>query len=190
MNEYLLTSIINTIFFVLIIPMIGYVIGFVIKVLVSFIAKIFGRGFALFVANYLSFVGVVHHELSHALFAFVSGAKINKISLFHPEGQSLGKVELTPRGNFITRSIQLTLSAIAPVVMGTVTEYLLFTYAWPSLTEFWQKILLIYIMVSIFLHMTMSSADIKNALKGLPFCALIIFVVVYFTGFNIVPISF
>lgn len=189
MNEYLIYSLINTLLLVLIIPIIGYLIGILIKSFVRFIASIAGRGFALFVANYLTFVGVAHHELSHALFGFISGAKITKISLFHPEGQSLGKVEMIPRGNFVTKSMQLTLSSIAPVVMGTVTEFLLYQYVWSNISIIWQKIILVYVMISIFLHMTMSSADIKNALKGLPICALIIFAVVYLTGFNILPFT-
>ena len=193
MNNFLtdrfIYSAINSLVLVLVIPIMGYIINVIKMLVIRMISKVLGQKFALFIANYLSFIGVVHHELSHALFGLITGAKIHKVSIFHPEGDSLGKVEMSPRGNFIVRAVQLTMAAIAPVVMGTVTEYLLYRYAWPALAELWQKIILVYIMISVFLHMTMSNADIKNAVKGLPICFLIIFVVVYLTNFNIMPFT-
>lgn len=179
----------NTIILVLIIPCIGYLINLLKSLIVKGVAKVFGRGFAIFVGNYLTFPGVVHHELSHALFALITGAKVHSVHLFHPEGNTLGKVEMSPRGNFIFSSIQMTMAAIAPVVMGTVTEFLLYRFAWPALPEIWQKAILVYVMLSIFLHMTMSKADIKNGLKGVPICFLIIFVIVALTNFNIIPFT-
>lgn len=187
LTERMVYGLLNALLIVLVIPIVGYIINIITRFLVKIISNFFGRGFALFVANYLSFIGVMHHELSHALFALLTGAKVNNISLFHPEGESLGKVEMSPRGNFLIRSIQLTMAAIAPVVMGTVTEYLLYRFAIPWASEIWQQVLVIYVMVSIFLHMTMSKPDIKNALKGLPICFIIIFLVIYVTGFNILP---
>ena len=63
---------------IIIIPLIGMIINFIVTIILSRIIR--GKLY-LFVANTLTFPGVMYHELSHALFAFITGAKIEKISM-------------------------------------------------------------------------------------------------------------
>lgn len=60
----------------------------------------------------LTYIGVIHHELSHAFLAILTGAKVLKISLAKKgtvhNGQ-LGSVTFAPRGPKVIRNIQCTL---------------------------------------------------------------------------------
>lgn len=141
--------------------------------------------------NYLTFPGVVHHELSHALFAFLTGAKVTEIKLFrihHKDGR-LGYVSYAPRGNFIMMSIQKVLSSVAPIVMGFVSCSLLYLYARPALEDsLWQTALLYYALVSIILHMSLSKQDIKVMKSGILVVILGMTIGFYVFGFNLIEI--
>ena len=100
--NYLLTALILT----FAIPGAGVVIEQFVKLLYSVTAAFLGDSFTYFIFNRLTFIGVFHHELSHALLATVTGAKVTKIVFFHPDGDRLGYVEYVTRGNIIMRSIQ------------------------------------------------------------------------------------
>lgn len=180
--------ILNTLQIMLVIPILGVTIGYLEKIAGNFIARHIGVKSALFIINKLTFVGVMHHELSHALFAFVSGAKIKEINLFKPQGNSLGSVQIVPRGNKILKSIQLTLTAIAPVVTGIISMCTIAYFLSMNIENMlvWQIILIAYLFISIFFHSTMSTADLKCAINGLPVCTLIIFIVELITRFNLV----
>lgn len=184
----MMQALINTIIIILMIPLIGIIINWITDNIIRFIYRHFGRLVTLFIANYLTFIGTVHHELAHAIFAFCTGAKIIKIDLFYPAGHTLGKVIFKPRGNVITKSIQLTMSAIAPVILGCITEYFLISYITANSLSGIASFVIYYLIISILLHMTMSKQDIENALKGLPICTIIIYVIVYATKFNIFAI--
>lgn len=184
--ELILQAIINTCIIVMIIPVFGLVLNFVNNKLLQVLAEMFGRAITMFIGNYLTFIGTVHHELSHALFAFCTGAKVIKIDLFHPDGYSLGKVIFCPRGNKIMQSIQLTMASIAPVVTGCISEYLLLKYLSANDVTGWLLWIIYYLIISILLHMTLSKSDIKNGLKGLPICMVIIFIVCIVFNINIV----
>ena len=141
--------------------------------------------------NYLTFPGVVHHELSHALFAFLTGAKVTEIKLFrihHKDGR-LGYVSYAPRGNFIMMSIQKVLSSVAPIVMGFISCSLLYLYARPALEDsLWQTALLYYGLVSIILHMSLSKQDIKVMKSGILVVILGMTVGFYAFGFDLIEI--
>jgi len=185
MNERLTVALISTAIIIFIIPLIGLIIDGISKCIAKALAKTVGVSMTLFVMNYLTFIGTVHHELSHALYGFITGAKIIKIELFKPTGTTLGQVKLVPRGNAVLRSFQLCMSAIAPTVQGLITECLLLKF-FPAQSEIiW---LIVYVIVSIFIHMTMSIQDIKSALKGLPVCALLIYAICFAFNINIVSI--
>lgn len=178
----------GTILILLVVPCIGFINDWLINIIIRRMYYIFGSTLTKFIANYLTFIGTVHHELSHAIIAFCTGAKVTKIELFYPSGPTLGKVSFIPRGNRITKSIQLTLSAIAPVILGCVTEYLLIKYAIANSTGIITTVIIYYLILSIFLHMTMSKQDIKNAIKGLPICTLLIFGVLFTMKVNILSL--
>ena len=184
----MIEALINTVQILLVIPILGMTLGYLEKIVGNFIAKHIGVKCALFIMNKLTFVGVAHHELSHALFAFISGAKIREINLFKPQGNSLGSVQIVPRGNKILKSIQLTLTAIAPVVTGIISMCTIayFVSINIEIMLVWQIILIAYLFISIFFHSTMSTADLKCAIKGLPVCACILLVIVAITDFSLI----
>lgn len=182
------SALVNTVIIMMIIPIIGIIINWITDKTIRFIYKHCGRLVTLLIANYLTFVGTMHHELSHAIFAFCTGAKIIKIDLFYPEGHTLGKVIFKPRGNTITKSIQLTMSAIAPVVLGCITEYFLISYVSANSLNGIASFIIYYLIISILLHMTMSKQDIKNAIRGLPICTIIVYCIIFATKFNILTL--
>ena len=128
--------------------------------------------------NYLFFPGVMLHELSHALLAFLTGAKITEIALFKREGDALGHVSFINRGNFFVQSLQNTFASAAPMFCGAVVVYACY-YGITQTELLWLKILLGYIGVSMFYHMTMSPADIRIYLRGLPVFIAIVFIVTF-----------
>ena len=127
-------------------------------------------------------LGTVIHELSHATFAFFTGAKVNKITLI-PHGTTLGSVEYTPRGNKFVKGIQQSLSAIAPTLVGTALLYLMFSQVHPLLTEAWHYVLFYYLALSILFHMDLSLQDLRNFFSGiLPFLGLTFLCMLLFFG--------
>ena len=148
-----------------IIPAFGIVMGLIRKIIYR-ILSIISPGFAFMVANYLTFPGVMHHELSHAFFGFITGAKIRKINLFKPQGMSLGNVEIVYRGPWLFRCIQGCLSAVGPVVMGVITSVLTYIYVLPNIESASVTLLIYYLLFSIIMHMTMSPSDMICFLKG------------------------
>ena len=65
-------------------------------VFVQFIVHVFDTVIANVICNYITMPGVVHHELSHAVAAFIFGAKIKKIRIL-PNKDSLGEVFIQPQ---------------------------------------------------------------------------------------------
>lgn len=174
---------------VLLVLLAAICLGFIFSYIRNFAAS--HNPFGANLINYLTFPGVVHHELSHALFAFLTGAKVTEIKLFrihHKDGR-LGYVSYAPRGNFITMSIQKVLSSIAPIVMGFISCSLLYLYARPELEDIlWQTVLLYYLMVSIILHMSLSKQDIKVMKSGILVVILGMTIGFYAFGFNLIEI--
>ena len=188
MTERLIDAAISAGIIILIVPVVGLLIDFITEEVAKSMAKSIGVSVTIFILDYLTFIGTVHHELSHALYALITGAKVTKVEIFKPTGNRLGCVEFSPRGNWITKSLQLTLSAVAPTVQGFVSEVLLFKLITWLQGPLWLKIVIGYVMASIFIHMTMSSADVKAAWKGLPFVALLIFIICFAFGVDLLAI--
>ncbi len=177
----------------LLIPAIIFSLGMVAEaignVISGIVALAFGGKVAFFIRNRLTFPGTVHHELSHALFALISGAKVTKVELFHVRGEQLGCVEFYPRGNAFSKSLQMAFASIAPVVCGTASMCLLYWLWRFRCGELWQYILVGYLGTSIFLHMNMSGQDIRNALRGMPFTMLLCYLIFLLTGINMLPVG-
>lgn len=174
----------------LLVPAVVFAVGLIVEWIgngiTSVLAWILGPRVAFFIRNRLTFVGTMHHELAHALFAIISGAKVTKIELFHVRGDQLGCVEFYPRGNGFLRAIQMTLSSIAPVVCGGVSLCVL-SWVWRYQCVLqWHYIVTGYFMISIFFHMNMSSQDVKNALRGMPLTMVICYLVFYITKIQII----
>lgn len=151
-----------------------------------------GMGYRLFVSP-----GVILHELSHALFCIITGAKIKSISLFDKEG---GSVEHEPSKIPIIGPI---LISIAPFAAGVAAIYFLST--WLGMKEYdlnivafkYQDLLtyfknlffainltdyknwvILYLALSVAVTMTPSKQDMKNI--AVPTILLILLAVAMF----------
>lgn len=133
-----------------------------------------------------TFLGVFHHELAHAFLAAITGAKITSITLFrisHKDGK-LGEVKYNPRGMKVTQAIQVVLSSIAPMIMGAITLWLLGAFVFAKLALV-GRIIVGYLMFSIFLHMSLSKQDIKNILGKMGYLLILLFIVFFVFNINI-----
>ena len=180
-HMYIKESIILAVGFVIIVPLIGFLVKILVTgVLRTILCTVNRSGkLYLFFANRLTFMGVVWHELSHALFAFVTGAKVEEISLYHKEGDHLGHVKFRPRGIWIARCIQLSLSACAPVIMGLVALFGIYCFLTGMELPVWGVFVAGYLFVSIMVHMDMSPEDLKAYVKGVPFFFALFFIITY-----------
>ncbi len=153
----------------------GRIIDFLMDLLLGVMRSLIGSTLTGFFANAVTFIGVVHHELAHAVFAVLTGAKVTKIKFFTlTGGDALGYVTFIPRGNMFLQAVQLTMSSVAPVYAGAFTVCMMYRVIPFSGLSVWQKVLYLYIMISIVMHMRLSGADIRNALRGLPICILLL----------------
>lgn len=181
------TLLLHSFISVLIILLLGICLGFFFSFIRNFAAKHNPLGANLI--NYITFVGVMHHELSHALLAFLSGAKVTDIKLFriHHNDGALGYVAYAPRGNFILQSIQKVVTSIAPIICGCISSSLLWFYVRPMVLEnIWSICLFYYVLVSIILHMSLSKQDIKVMKGGLLVVFILMTILFYFIDFDFV----
>ena len=164
------------------IPFIVIAVGFFIQLVGEALGQIVGMALAPVVAqgliNYVFFPGVMIHELAHAFFAVITGAKVTEIALFKVEDGALGHVNFKNRGNILLVSLQNVFISSAPMFVGAAV--VIGCGLWLSVLPagyIWLKILIWYLMISMFFHMTMSSADIKVYIKGVPLFIVILFLI-------------
>ena len=164
----------------ILLPFVVIAAGFIINYLgyaIAFLVGLFIDPMIVFgIINYLFFPGVMLHELSHALMAFLTGAKVTEMALFKRDEDSLGHVSFINRGNIFLVSLQNIFASAAPMFCGAAIVYGCY-YGVTHLTILWLRILLGYIGVSMFFHMTMSVQDIKIYIKGVPIFMGLIFVI-------------
>ncbi|MBO5552079.1 MAG: hypothetical protein J5966_08985, partial [Lachnospiraceae bacterium] len=160
-ENIILRSLVETLLIFALILALGCAVALINWVLSWVFAMIIGSIPTFLLMNFVTYPGTVHHELSHALLIFLTGGRLRKICLV-PSPTTLGHVEFNTRGNIFFRSLQLSLSAVAPVLCGLVTEVLLFTYVYPNVGLTWQKVLFFYLAISIFVHLTLSIQDLIN----------------------------
>lgn len=160
---------------------IGWLIGLGIICIDKALAQVVDARKRSFIMNKLTFIGVVHHELAHAITFFLTGAKIVRIELFKPDRRSghLGEVEVIPRGSIFQKSVQRTLGAVAPVFFGIADIALLMSIVKNYELFDWLEAFIYYVMLSIFIHMELSPADVKIAIKGLPITYTLLVIVVF-----------
>ena len=164
-------------FFVIII---GRLIDKLDNFLINKMASVTGRGIARFILNRVLFMGTVFHELSHALFAKISGAKVTKIRCFVLFSKdTLGYVSFTPQGNPASQAMQSCLTSCAPVLTAFVTvplfSYLALTYS----GGFLWNLVFGYCAISALCHASMSDVDLdlykKGAICVYPMLVLLVF---------------
>ena len=167
-------------------PLIGWIIHKFGILEYRLFRSLIGKHLASFLCNRLTFPGVIVHELSHAVMATITGAKVTGISFFDLFRGSLGHVSLVFRGNAFIKSLQKVFSSSAPVLAGCGLSYILFQYM-TAMESGWQGYALLgYLLFSIITHASMSAADIRIYKSGLkvavPLTLLIAFLAVYFTS--------
>ena len=168
----------------IIIPFLVIAVGFLIKLFSDVIGQMISLALAPIVSyaiiNYAFFPGVMVHELSHAFMAFITGCKVSEVALFKKdeESGSLGHVTFRNRGNVILVALQNVLSSSAPMFIGGAACFGCF-FSIYHLVDYpsWFKLILGYLGVSIFFHMTMSTADIKVYIKGVPLLMALLFII-------------
>ena len=168
--RYLLSFLTVYLFLILL----GWVIRIISDLATSILSVFVGSHIAYWIRNYLTYLGTVHHELSHALIATLTGAKVLSISLL-PRGTTLGSVKFNLRGNRFTRAMQNTLASAAPVYCGALTLIALTRFALPHCTLLWQTVLWYYLAISVFFHMTLSRRDIANIVQAFPFSLPVVY---------------
>ena len=124
------------------------------------------------------------HETAHALFALLTGAKVTEVALFKKDGNSLGHVSIQHRGGAVLVATQSIFISSAPMFVGAAVVYLCYRLITGGVLPYlWLKILVGYLGVAMFFHMTMSSQDIKVYVKGIPIFMLILFIVMLIMRF-------
>lgn len=172
-------ALINTLLVPVIITVLGLGVQLITRLLITLLSFIIGSEAAYLFGNYITYPGVVHHELAHALWAWMLGARVQRITL-RPRGRTLGSVDFIPRGGRVRQSLQMTLSSIAPVLMGMITLYLIGRFLWPACTVLWMRVVVGYLALCIFFHMDLSGQDVRVALSGLPICLILLFAIFAF----------
>ena len=79
----LATSLIFVCIIMFTVIVIGVIVNKIEQIQIRLLSKVFGIRVAEFICNRLLFLGTVVHELAHALFAFISGAKVTKNTVFY-----------------------------------------------------------------------------------------------------------
>lgn len=154
----------------------------IVSILHYIMARIFGDRLGNIIVNYISFIGVIHHELAHAIMAFLTGAKIIDIKLFKLfscKDGVLGSVTFIPRGNEVIKSVQKVLASFAPAYCGIITLVLIGKYLSTNTVGLLAKVIILFCMISIALHINLSKQDIKNAASGIPVTFLFVWLVYF-----------
>ena len=160
---------------------IGAVASLIRNLVVRICARSFGNKFSALVDSKITFIGVLHHEISHALVAFILGAKIVNCKLYEVKSKTLGHVDIIPRGGIVLESIQ-------NVICGILSNYALYHFFLSGLDKVEIKsFLAILLMVQISYHMSISKQDLLVALKGLPILWIVAVIIIYIVNirFNI-----
>lgn len=166
------------------------------KLVVSVLALVAGRGMALVIVCYLTFPGVLYHELSHALAALLTGARVTKINL-RPrrsgDGYQLGSVIYVTCGGRIRQALQRFVIGLAPSMTGFAGMAVLVCVVLPLCTLVWQRVLWGYLFACLLLHTGLSRQDLHGMYAGAPIVLLVllaVFLIVPFDAFGLVQQAF
>ncbi len=198
-SSALLIALYATLLLPLALVAVGLVVGALTSVVDSVLSVVLGpliyRG-----GGTLFLPGVIMHELAHAVFLFVTGAKIGAIvvradsrhpwTLYRLRGVPLsdgasrhctGYVLFSLRGPFLLKSFQRVLGSAAPTVVGILCMGGIVGLAITYCTTWWQYVICIYLFVCALNGSGMSTLDVKDMLPGLPVCLIVVYVVLLVT---------
>lgn len=178
--NYGLLSVIIVAFLFMLFPFIGYIINKFEDIEIDILSRFFGINFALFFVNRLTFIGVITHECAHAAFAWIFGAKVNKVKLLtFFKANELGSVQYIPRGNIIKQHLQMFFTSCAPVIVNTFLSALII-YNFKNITAWYLYIIAIYLIISFMNHASMSKPDLDSYFKSgkivIPFAIGVLFI--------------
>lgn len=141
------------------------------------LSLIVGNSLATLFINKITFFGTIVHELSHAIMAILTGAKVKGIDLFNivPQENALGTTYVAFSKNIFLQSIQRVAVAIAPIIGGFVVIYLLNMI---PIDKKWVLYLVRYLQISVLLHISISTTDIKVGAAGLPVVFILLVAVI------------
>lgn len=147
--------------------------------------------------------GIIMHELSHAAFLALCGARINDIVVREDTEHPLtlyrrgdlepayncatnraGHVSYSRRGPYVIQSLQRVLGAIAPTVVGVVCMVVLYGFIVTYCTIWWQYVIFVYLFICALMGSAMSIVDIADMGPGLPVIMAILYVIFLITGFD------
>lgn len=164
-----LAAVLSAIALFLAIVAVGLATQLAVRFVIRTIGVILTPRLASIIVNVFTFPGVVHHELSHAIAASLSGAEVTEIKFadFKNKGR-LGYVTYMTRGSVLKQNIQRCVASTAPVVFGAVTLSLLALLV----TSDWirpytpVRALVFYLMLCVLVHMRLSRTDVTTAAAG------------------------
>lgn len=155
---------------VLAIILIVYIINFILS------HTFLGQRYRIFVAP-----GVILHELSHAFFCVITGAKIKKIAMFDKEGGSVEheQSKLPVLGQVLISFAPFAAGAVTIYFLARFTGFATIKFDWQHLSydsvihlaiasikqmnyTKWQTWAIVYIVLSIAVTMTPSRKDFEN----------------------------
>ena len=164
----LIVSVITTIVIMSSVIVIGFIVDKFEALQYKFLARVFSKKTAFRICNYLTFPGVMIHELSHALVAWFTGAKVTELRLLEPASNGrLGHVSFSTRGPKSRQSVQLSFTSCAPVITGMILVPTFFKVIFRHSLGIGWVCFFWYMLVSVADHMSMSEADVKNYLRGI-----------------------
>lgn len=166
LSAKIIISLCISLIFATIIPIIGMLIDKLEDQEIKLFSKLVTRKPAYLLCNYATFPGTIVHEYSHAMFGALTGAKIINIKWFEFSGNRLGHIEFILTGNKLKQKIQLAAIGCAPVIMGcAISHFLIRIFTMVHATS--AKCIVIYLIISILNHTSMSKMDIKNYIRGI-----------------------
>ena len=154
-----------------------------------FLGRFFKPKTVMFMCNYLTCVGTVLHELAHATMGWMMGAEITGIRVLeiNREDGRLGHVNFKTKGKKLQQKYQIVFISCAPVISGCLLVYLLFKAVLYGGLDIGWRLVGWYYIISIIDHMSMSSVDIKNYVKGIFHVAVVVFFAAWLITYLFVP---
>jgi hypothetical protein len=143
----------------------------------------FNRDLAYFFVNFVTFPGTFVHEMSHLIFAVITGAEVNEVCMFENDGGRLGHISYRTRGPWFMEAVQHSLTAVAPTVVGFALGYVLLKYIFAGAHSVWAYIGLWYLVISLIDHSTMSDSDLEHYFQGVWIFILPVFLVFFGLGY-------
>ena len=177
--NFIVISFVTTLFLIFSVILFGFLTYLFEKIEIAILKKIFGLKFAIFFSNYFTFPGIFVHELSHALFCVLTGAKLKEICIFENHSERLGHISYSNRGPFLLRAIQDSLIAAAPTIIGSSLLYFLFFTLFTKELNYWQILVILYSILSLLNHSSMSSVDRSAYLKNFWILLIPVFTIIF-----------